>query len=63
MFTAVHGLSLVVASRGHALDAVCGRLLAGASLAAGHGALGCVSSVAVVPRLLEHRLSSCDTWA
>ena len=63
MFTAVHGLSLVVASRGHTLDAVCGRLLAGASLVAGHGALGCVSSVAVVPRLLEHRLSSCDTWA
>ena len=50
VFAAAFRLSLVAARRGYSLAVTGGLLIAMASLVAEHGAL-------------EHRLSSCDTWA
>ena len=47
----LHGLSLVVVSRGYSLVAVCGLLTALASLVAEHGLQGPRASVVVTPRL------------
>ena len=47
VFDAVHGLALVVASRGSSPVAVRGLLIAGASLRRGAWALGLAGSVAV----------------
>ena len=47
----LHGLSLVVVSRGYSLVAVCGLLTALASLVAEHGLQGAQASAAMVPGL------------
>ena len=60
----LHGLSLVAMSRGYPLVAMCGLLIAMASLVGGAGAPGHMGSGDVTPRLLStgsvavvHRLS------
>ena len=60
--------SVVAASRGYALVALCGLLIATASLVGGARALGHVGSGGVAPRLLStgsvvvvHRLSCSET--
>ena len=64
VFVAAHGLSLVVASGGYSLRCgVWGLLMAVAPLVAEQGLQGTWASVVVVPRLLEHRLNDCGTWA
>ena len=57
VFVAVHGLSLVVASRGYSLAAVCGLLIVVASLVE-HGLQGVQTSV-----VAAHRLSCCGIRA
>ena len=64
------GFCLAAASRGYSLVAVCGLLVAGASLAVEHGLEGMWASVLVARGLsscgsgpLEHRLSNSGAWA
>ena len=64
------GFSLIVASRDYALVVMCWLLIAMASLGVKHGLKGTQASVVAAcglsscgPQALEHRLSSCITWA
>ena len=66
----MQAFSLVVASRGYSMVAVCWLLIAVASLVAEHGILGAQASAVVLHGLsscrfwsLEHRLNSCGTQA
>ena len=70
VFVAVRGLSVVAASGGYFFVAVCGLLIAVASLCCRAQALGTRATVVVARRLsscglqaLEHRLSSCGARA
>ena len=64
------GFSLVTASQGYSEFAVCGLLVAVASLVSEHRLQGTRASAAVARGLsscgsqaLEHRLNSCGAWA
>ena len=70
VFVVLQAFSLVVASRGYSMAAVCWLLIAVASLVAEHGLLGAQASAVAVHGLssciswsLEHRLTSCGTLA
>ena len=70
VFVAVPGLSLVVASRGYSLAAVCGLLVVVASLVVEHLPQGVQTSIVAAHRLsccgiraLDRRLRSCGPRA